>query len=246
MSNQTKQEFLAALPASVQERLVELQQSLERELGDDLAALILYGAAVRGGRVDGSEDLHLMIVLRTATIPKLDRIASTLTMARYAMRLEPMLLTSAEVPQAADVFPLLYDDIRSAHVLLSGTDPFSALHIDPRHRRLRIEQELRDAQIRLRRLIIDSLGQPEPLGAGLLRKVRLLRSPLLALLQLRKVAGVTADSTEGIADVLRAAGKHYGVDVTTLLALPAAPAGALPIMTQLLDAAVQDVDQIPE
>ncbi len=187
-----------------------------------------------------------MIVLRTATIPKLDRIASTLTMARYAMRLETMLLTSTEVPQAADVFPLLYDDIRSAHVLLAGTDPFSALHIDPRHRRLRIEQELRDAQIRLRRLIIDSLGQPEPLGAGLLRKVRLLRSPLLALLQLRKVAGVTADSTEGIADVLRAAGKHYGVDVTTLLALPAAPAGALPIMTQLLDAAVQDVDQIPE
>lgn len=246
MSTKSKQEFLAALPPPVKDRLVELQQSLERELGEELAALILYGAAVRGRPEDGNDDLHLMIVLRAAALPKLERIASALTLARYSMRLDPMLLTSAEVPQAADVFPLLYDDIRSCHVLLSGADPFSALHIDPRHRRLRIEQELRDAQIRLRRLLIDSLGQSEPLGAGLMRKVRQIRSPLLALLQLRKVSGLAADSTDGVADVLRAAGRHYGVDVTTLLALPAAPAAALPIMAQLLEAAVQDVDHIPE
>jgi hypothetical protein len=246
MSIKTKQEFLAVLPPLIKTRLVELQQSLERELGDELAALILHGGVVRGGRFDGTEDLHLMIVLREAALEKLARIASALTMARYAIRVEPMLLTSTEVQQAADVFPLLYDDIRHAHVLLAGTDPFSALQIDDRHRRLRIEQELRDAQIRLRRLIIDSLGDPETLGAGLAHKVRQIRSPLLALLKLRKVSGLSENATDGVADVVRTAGKHYGVDITTLLALPAAPDSALPVITRLLAAAVQDVDQIAE
>lgn len=242
MSIRTKQELLDFLPKPTQTRLLELLQSLQTQLGDDLAGLLVYGGAVRGGPGD-PDDLQLMVVLREASPEKLGAIAEALNLLRYAVRIEAMILTSSEVPQAADVFPLLYDDIRSAHVLLAGTDPFSPLAISDRHRRLRIEQELREAQIRLRRLLVDSLGARAALGAGLARKLRQVRSPLRALLLLQKVSCSAHQD-----DVLRAAGERYGIDTAPLLtaALREAPERAVPLLIRLLESAVQEADRLPD
>ena len=66
-------------------------------------------------------------------------------MARASARIEVMILHRDEIPRAADVFPLLYDDVRSCHAVLHGSDPFAQLVVHDEHRRLRIEQELGSA-----------------------------------------------------------------------------------------------------
>jgi predicted nucleotidyltransferase len=232
---------LDKLPAPVRRRLSELQHSLERSLGDDLSGLLVFGSAARGEYREGRSDVDLAVVLREAPRDKLEAISNALTLARYAARIEAIVLTTAEIPRAADVFPLLYDDIRRCNVVLAGKDPFSALVISDRHRRLRIEQELREAQIRLRRAVIDAEGSAEMLGGAVLRKVRQIRGPLRALLALR---GVTAG--DDLDEVLNAAGAAYEVDVTALRAVHDAPNRAHEALEKLLAAAVDDVDRMED
>ncbi|WP_437736085.1 nucleotidyltransferase domain-containing protein [Sorangium sp. So ce1335] len=233
---------VSRLPAPVQARLVELKESLERALGDELVCLLVYGSAARGGYREGQSDVDLMVVLREATRERLDAIANALRLARYAARIEAMILTAAEIPQAADVFPLLYDDIRRCHALLAGRDPFSALVIDGRNRRLRVEQELREAQIRLRRAVVDGMGSDEALRGAVLRKVKQIRGPLHALLGLRGING--DDGDDDLAAVLAGAGEHLGVDVAPLQRVHEAPVAAYEALVALLARAVEDVDRL--
>lgn len=239
MSQKTKQELYASLPATIAPRLEELEKALGAALGSDLEALIVFGSAVRGDYRPGYSDIELLLVLKSAALEKLSTIATALAMARYAIRAEAMILTSPEIPRAADVYPLLYDGIRQSHTLLCGHDPFAALCISDRHRRLRIEQELREAQIRLRRVVTDSLDQQAALAAPLVRKLHQIRAPLYALMQLHGVA-----CSELLDGVLAAAGKHYSIDVAPLTKIKAAPGAALGTLVRLLDAAVHDVDQL--
>ncbi|WP_437534552.1 nucleotidyltransferase domain-containing protein [Sorangium sp. So ce726] len=230
---------VSRLPAPVQARLVELKESLGRTLGDELSCLLVYGSAARGGYRDGQSDVDLMVVLKEASRQSLDAIANALQIARYAARIEAMILTEAEIPRAADVFPLLYDDIRRCHVLLSGRDPFSALVIDGKNRRLRVEQELREAQIRLRRAVVDGMGADDALKGAVSRKVKQIRGPLHALLGLHGIEG-----DDHLGAVLAGAGKLLGVDVAPLQRVHEAPGAAYAALAELLARAVDDVDRL--
>ncbi|MFT3774224.1 MAG: nucleotidyltransferase domain-containing protein [Minicystis sp.] len=234
-------ERLGKLPAPVRRRIDDLKKSLTATLGDDLACLLIHGSAARGEYREGQSDVDLMLVLKEATRDKLAAIANPIQLARYAARIETMILTSAEIPRAADVFPLLYDDIARCHILLAGADPFSALTISDRHRRLRIEQELREAQIRLRRAVVDAQGGREALGGAVARKLRQLRGTLRALLALRgHEIGDDLDSVIGKACSL------YGVDPTPLRNVPESPDAAHDALAKLLAAAVDDADRMEE
>jgi predicted nucleotidyltransferase len=232
---------LDRLPAAVRGQLEELRKRLVSTLGDDLVGLLVYGSAARGEYREGRSDVDLILVVKEAPRQKLESIANALQLARYSARIEAMILTEAEIPRAADVFPLLYDDVRREHVLLAGTDPFSGLTISDRHRRLRVEQELREAQIRLRRAVVDAQGSTEMLGGAVFRKLRQIRGALHALFALHGVA---------VADDLRAvfehAGKAYGVDVAPLFSVHEKPVRAHEAIEALLAAAVDEVDRMDE
>jgi predicted nucleotidyltransferase len=230
---------LERLPAAVRGHLDELRKSLAKILGDDLVGLLVYGSAARGEYREGRSDVDLMLVVKEAPRAKLEAITNALQLARYAARIEAMILTAAEIPRAADVFPLLYDDIRREHVLLAGTDPFSELVISDRHRRLRIEQELREAQIRLRRAVIDAQGSPEMLGGAVFRKLRQIRGALHALFALHGV-----DVADDLKAVFDHAAKTYGLDLSALFAVHEKPIRAHEAIEKLLAAAVDDADRM--
>jgi predicted nucleotidyltransferase len=232
---------LDALPKAVRDRLEELKDSLARALGDDLVGLVVFGSAARGGYHEGKSDVDVAVVLREAPRDKLEAIGNAVVLARNAARIEAMILTEAEIPRASDVFPLLYDDIRSRHVVLAGRDPFAGLTISDRHRRLRVEQELREAQIRMRRAVTDAMGAPELLAGAVIRKVKQIRGPLLALLGLR---GQKVD--DHLDAVLKAAGAAYEVDVAPLLRPREDLARAHEALEKLLGAAVADVDRMED
>jgi hypothetical protein len=136
------------------------------------------------------------------------------------------------------VFPLLYDDVRSCHAVLHGRDPFASLHIAEAHRRLRIEQELRESRIRLRRMVVEATQSQGALVGPIRRKLKQLRSPLHALLRLRGDA-----VPDGFEPVLRAAAAAYGIDPAPLFRVVEAPEAACEALGRLLDAAIDDVDR---
>lgn len=232
---------LATLPAQVRAHLETLRDALKRELGDDLVALIVFGSLARGDYRSGKSDVDIMVVLRDDTREKLERIGHALLVARYAARIEAIIMRADEIATAADVFPLLYDDARECNVVLYGTNPFEHLKISDKHRRLRIEQELREARIRVRRMVTDGDRSPATLAGAVERKLRQVRGPLRALLRLRgDEVGVSLE------DVTRQACKVWKADAATLLHAQEKPAAAYDELAKLLAAAIEDADRRDE
>jgi predicted nucleotidyltransferase len=229
----------SALPPETHEPLQDLAEGLEKAVGSNLAALVVYGSAVRGGYEPGQSDIDVIVVLNDTDLPQLRAISEPLLLARFRGRVEAMVLKRDNIPAAADVFPLLYDDVRQRHVVLSGSDPFADLEIHDTHRRLRIEQELREARIRLRRAVVDALGSEASIAGALVRKVKQIRGPLHALLRLK---GIACD--DRLDAVLEATGTAYGIDTSPLRNVSSAPEVAHRALRAVLDAAIHDVDRL--
>ncbi len=221
---------------TVKQKLDELVTSLKKGLEEDLVAVLVHGSAARGGWKAGS-DVDLVIVVKDAARTRLESIANALQGARWSARVEAMILVDAEIPRAADVFPVFYDDLRRHHAVLHGNDPFSSLVIEDHHVRLRVEQELREVQIRLRRAVIDALGSPESLRGGVARKIKQVRSPLRALLALKKI-----DAEDDLRAVLAKCGEIFSIDVAPLARVDEDANAAHDTLVKLLDLAVNDVD----
>ena len=228
------------LPAPIRSRLDELAHTLQVQLGPNLVSLLVFGSAARGGYDSGRSDVDLVLVLKDPTSEVLLTIANTLTVARTALRFETVILKEDEITRAADVFPLFYDDIRSCHLLLAGKDAFANLYISDSHRRVRIEQELREVQIRLRRVVVDSMGAPQALAGAIERKVKQIRSPVHALLQLRKTAPVD----DQLDNVLAKARDIWKVDIKFLQQPRKNPTKALEALNELLTHMIEEVDRM--
>jgi predicted nucleotidyltransferase len=239
MSSTLASSALRALPADTHGPLLTLTEGLEKAAGANLFALVVYGSAVRGGYEPGHSDIDVIVVLHDTGLPQLRAVAEPLMLARFQGRIEAMVLKRDNIPSAADVFPLLYDDVRQRHAVLSGSDPFVDLSITNAHRRLRIEQELREARIRMRRAVVDALGSETSIAGAVARKVKQIRGPLHALLLLK---GIAVD--DRLEAVLEAVGKAYGLDTAPLLRVSLAPEAAHKALRDVLDAGIQDVDRL--
>jgi predicted nucleotidyltransferase len=239
MSSTLVSSALEALPADTHGPLRALTESLEVAAGANLAALVVYGSAVRGGYEPGRSDIDVIVVLNDTGLPQLRALSEPLMLARFQGRVEAMILKLDNIASAADVFPLLYDDVRQRHVVLSGTDPFASLKTSDAHRRLRIEQELREARIRMRRAVIDAFGSEASLAGAVARKVKQIRGPLHALLLLK---GIAVD--DRLEAVLQATGRAYGLETAPLLRVSTAPEAAHTALRAVLDAAIHDVDRL--
>ncbi len=228
---------LERLPDPVKTRLTELDDALHSALGADLGALLVFGSVARGEYRQHESDVDVMLVLERDSEERLEAIGPPLQLARFSARIEVMILRRDEIPRASDCFPLLYDDIARTSVVLRGDNPFADVEIHGEHKRLRIEQELREARIRLRRVVSDMAGEPL-FGRALERKVKQLRAPLWALLALRgKPVGETLE------EVLDGIAAAYELDLAPLRRARENPRGAYASLTAVLEHALADVDR---
>lgn len=230
-------ESLDRLPAPVKTRLDELESALSTILGDDLGAMLVYGSAARGDYRESESDVDVMLVLKRDLREKLEAIGPALQLARFAARIEVMILKQDEIARASDCFPLLYDDIARASVVLRGTSPFTGVRVESEHKRLRIEQELREARIRLRRVATD-MGADASFGRAIERKVKQVRGALWALLALR---GEQVE--DRLEPVLKAIGTAYSIDTTPLRHAREKAREAYATLVEVLDHALEDVDR---
>jgi hypothetical protein len=141
------------------ERAKGFARDLATTYGDELVSVVLYGSAARGEYREGASDLNLLVLLRDTRRP---RCGAGRAGARVGGRKQPAAApdVGGEWRGSADVFPIELADIRDAHLVLHGADPFTGVEIRLEDLRLQCERELKGKQIQLRTRYLTDAGDP--------------------------------------------------------------------------------------
>jgi predicted nucleotidyltransferase len=229
------------------ERARDFARDLATAYGEALVTVALYGSAARGEYREGTSDLNLLVLLQD-TEPRTLRRGAALARAWAAEKNPPPLMMSArEFQESADVFPIELADMRDAHLLLHGPDPFASLEIRPADLRLELERELKSGWLRLRARYLTQAGdalQFEPV---------LLKSLSTFLVMFRTVLRLAGGAPERDPEaVVRATAALVGFDPAPLLEIVRARAGAAkldvlpdaPVVTGYLEAVARVVEYV--
>jgi len=148
-----------------QEAFNHLIGDLRATHGDNLAAVVLYGSAAAGDHVERRSDYNLLIALKRITPEDLRQAQAPMREWQRLGHPLPVYFTVEELRDAADVFPIEFNQMKRARVVLYGEDPFATLHITNENLRHQTEYELRSKLIQLRRLYIPASASAEKLTA---------------------------------------------------------------------------------
>ena len=230
-----------ALPPTIQAAVEQLITALTSAFGPELKAIVAYGSSARGEYRPGESDVDLLVILGDDALPSLEAVGGALKLARFSARIGVILMLERETAQAADVFPLMYGDIAEEGVALLGENPFIGLQLSQAHIRLRVEQELRDARIRLRRIMAESQGESALLQATVERKLKQLRSPFRAALKLFSVPPPKA-----LPAVIEVLATRYDLSAKSVLDFASEPRQAIVALCALIDRISVEVDAVGE
>ena len=225
---------------------------LARAYGGALASVVLYGSAARGEYVEGVSDLNVLALLRSTDPATLRRGSEAARRWVGEGNPPPLILGVEEWRRSADVFPIELSDIRDAHRVLRGDDPFAGIEIDPADLRHQCEHELKGKHIQLREGYLLSAGEPEELRTLLVKSISTFLLLFRTVLRLVGEGGVREPE-----EVVRRTAARVGFDADPLLAILRARQGAgelrpapdAPVVTGYLEAVgrtVEFVDRIAE
>jgi hypothetical protein len=219
-------------------------RDLAAAYGGELVSVVLYGSAARGEYREGVSDLNVLVLLRDTASATLRRGAALARSWGGAKNPPPLVMGAAEFQGSGDVFPIELADIRDAHVLLHGADPFAELVIHPADMRLQLERELKGAYIRLRTRYLTDAGDAARFEPVLLKSLSTFLVMFRTVLRLSGQDGVRDPEA-----VVRATAERVGFDPAAMLAIVNARAGGAkvdvrpesPVVTGYLDAVAEVV-----
>src|SRR5205085_1262039 len=180
---------------------------LQATHGENLASVLLYGSAAAGDEVAQSADYNLLIALRRITPEDLRLAQAPMREWQRLGHPLPVYFTLDELETAADVFPIEFQQMSRARVVLYGVDPFETLQLSNANLRHQTEYELRSKLLQLRRLYIPASVAIEKLSD--------LMSDSLASFAVLFAAALLLSGTEPPVikrDIVRAAVKQFGLD----------------------------------
>src|SRR5881397_3949122 len=186
-------------------------QDLGRALGPRLVSLLLYGSAARGSHVPNRSDLNTLLICDAADdelFARLDPVVRPWTRAGHPA---PLILTEQEWRASADAFPIEYEDMRHAHRVLAGRDPWAGVAVRREDLRRQLEQELKGKLVRLRQAYVAFRSEPKRLGPVLVGSAAGFFTMLRTALRL---AGRTAPAAPD--DLVREAAALIGFDAGEL------------------------------
>jgi hypothetical protein len=154
------------------QRLERLAEEIEAGLGRDLVSFCVYGPAVRGDTRDAARQVTTLVIARNASPAALRPIQPAI--AGWAKRGNPppLIFSEAGWRRSTDVFPIEIEDMREAHRILRGGNPFDGITTTRDDLRRELEREIRGKVLRLRteyaaaapsgrsleELLLDSIG----------------------------------------------------------------------------------------
>ena len=187
------------------DRASEFAKRLQDLFSDRLVSAVLYGSAARGEYKEGTSDLNILVILSELGSPELHQAGSLTREWVEKGNPPPLMMSAEEWRSSADVFPIEYTDIRDAHLLLAGREPFDGITVDREHLRLQLEHELRSKKIQLREGFLAAGDSGEARTAILIRSLSTFLTTFRAILRLSGRA-VPNDAGELIASTAERVG----------------------------------------
>lgn len=173
----------------------ELTPTVVAALGDRLVSFLLYGSAARGGHVAGRSDVNTLLICDRVDEGLFHALEGPLRPWLKAGHPAPLVFTRAEWRDSADVFAVEYEDMRAAHRVLAGGDPWDGITVRPADVRRQLEHELRGKLVRLRQAYAAFGHDPARLSAAFAASVGGFLTMLRAALRLTgRAAPAAADA----------------------------------------------------
>jgi hypothetical protein len=166
-------------------QLETLANGLQQALGQDLVSLVLYGSAARGDFSPDRSDINLLLILEDASPPRLRLMGPAVHAWVKAGHPPPLIFSRPGWRASTDVFPMEIEDMRQAHRVLRGQDPFTGLNTSPADLRQELEREVLGKLLQLRAEYVASGPHPKALGALLVNSAATFFVLFRALLRLR-------------------------------------------------------------
>lgn len=187
--------------------LKTMVEDLERALGGHLTSVVLYGSAARGEYHEGKSDFNLVVVTGSLGTQVMEALSAPCAAWMKKGQPMPRLMTPEILADAVDVFPIEFLDIRTHHIVLHGSDPFTGIRVGVEPLRLQCEREFREKLMRLREGYIRAHAAPADLEALLAASYTTFLALFRAALHL---VGVTPPSAS--AQVVAAFCARAGID----------------------------------
>jgi predicted nucleotidyltransferase len=198
----------------------DFAREVARALGDRLVTLLLYGSAARGAHVPERSDVNTLLLCDAVDDDLFARLEPPVRAWTRAGHLAPLILTEREWRESAEAFPIEYQDIRDAHRILAGRDPWKGIAVQRDHLRRQLEHELMGKLVHLRQAYAAQRSEPKRLAQVIVGSAGGFLTMLRAALRL---AGKTAPGTPGA--LVRDAGGEMGFAAAGLAPLVAHASG---------------------
>jgi len=132
------------------EQAEKVAVQIAKDLGDNLRGIVLFGMAIRGGYAPAYQEVNIMMTLENASTEAIGPIEKSL--ARWVKKghAAPLIFDRSEWEGSTDVFPIEIEDMREAHKLIRGSDPFEGIVTNRDDLRQELEREVRGKLLQLR------------------------------------------------------------------------------------------------
>ena len=166
---------------------------LAEVLGPRLVTLLLYGSAAREqGTGSGERTMNTLLIVDRVDADLLARIGAPVADWVSANHPPPLVFAEQEWRDSADAFAIEYDDIRDAHRVLAGRNPWIGISVRREDVRRQLEHELMGKLVHLRQAYVADWNRPKRLADV----VRGTRAGFLTMLRaVLRLAGRTPAAT---------------------------------------------------
>lgn len=170
------------------EAVHDLEKDLQAIFAGRLQSLVVYGAT------DTHEGpVATLAVVDAVTTADLRACAERVALWQERGLATPLILEADEFGRSLDAFPFEFGAILADHEIVSGTNPFEGLAVDPSDLRRACEVQARSHLLHLREGYMETRGRSDLLAELVVRSA----SPLAALLKnVRRMA--SAPVTNGV------------------------------------------------
>ncbi|MDP3938450.1 MAG: hypothetical protein Q8R92_09960 [Deltaproteobacteria bacterium] len=126
----------------------------------ELESVFLYGSGADGEFREGLSDHNLAIVMKPVRPEALRRASRRLGTWRKWGIGTPLVLDASVLEEGMSVFPIELGEMKRAHRVLFGSDPFLSLHVGTERLRWQCEYEIQAKILSLRQAYLREAGSP--------------------------------------------------------------------------------------
>ena len=189
----------------------EFGRQVTAALGGRLVSLLLYGSAARGGPGAGRASTNTLLICDGVDERVFAALAPLVAAWERGGHPPPIILSEREWHGSADAFAIEYEDIRAAHRVVTGRDPWPGVSVRREDVQRQLEHELVGKLVRLRQGYVGALDN----GRRLTQLVTASASGFLTMLRTTlRLSGTAVPDTP--AEVVLAAAAVVGFPAADL------------------------------